>query len=111
MRKVVINGVEYAYTWGLGAQFIFETLTGKTVTDASWEALEASRTAVTHYSCLRNGGEEFSYSFAEFTRMVNDPKIAKTLNEALTAELARWNQDSAIVDDEDEKKGDKKKEK
>lgn len=111
MRKVVINGVEYAYTWGLGSMFIFELLTGKTVTDPSWESLEASRTAVSHYSCLRNGGEEFSYSFAEFSRMVNDPEIAKILNAALTAELARWNQDNANVDNDEADSEAKKKEK
>ena len=111
MRKVSINGVEYAYTWGLGTLVMFEALTGESAARLNLAELSVTKAYVLHYSCLCNGSADFGFSFAEFVRFVNEPEVAETLNDALTAELARWNQDNANVDDEDEKKGDKKKEK
>lgn len=109
MRKVVINGVEYAYTWGLGAMMIFESLTGESMAGKSLQDLSLTRATVLHYSCLRNGGADFGFSFAEFVQMLNEREVVDALNNALTQELARWNQDNANIDDNDEAKGDAKK--
>ena len=110
MRKVTINSVEYAYTWGLGALMIFESLTGESMSGKSLQDLSLTRTTVLHYACLRNGGAEFGFSFAEFVQMLNERSAVDALNDALAAELARWNQDNANVDaDEGEQKGDEKK--
>lgn len=109
MRKVVINGVEYAYTWGLGAMMIFESLTGESMAGKSLQDLSLTRTTVLHYSCLRNGGADFGFSFAEFVQMLNEREVVDALNNALAQELARWNQDNANIDDNDEAKGDAKK--
>ena len=110
MRKVAVNGVEYAYTWGLGALMIFESLTGESMSGKSLQDLSLTRTTVLHYACLRNGGAEFGFSFAEFVQMLNERSVVDALNDALAAELARWNQDNANVDgDEGEQKGDEKK--
>lgn len=109
MRKVTINGAEYPYVWGIGALLIFESLTGESVSGKNLSELSVTHTSVLHYSCLRNGGAEFGYSFAEFVHMLNDRKVVDALNDALAKELARWNQDNASVDDEEEG-GNKKKE-
>lgn len=111
MRTVVIDGKEYAYIFGLGAMMIFESLTGESMTGKSIAELSVTRTGVMHYACLRNGSKEFSFSFAEFVQFLNDRKIVDALNEALKMELTVWNQDAANIEDEDDAKGDKKKDK
>lgn len=111
MRKVTINGVEYAYTWGLGALMIFESLTGESIAGKSLKDLSVTRTTVLHYACLRNGSADFGFSFAEFVQMLNEHEVVNALNEALTQELARWNQDNANVDNDETGSEAKKKEK
>lgn len=111
MRKVTINGVEYAYIWGLGAMMIFESLTGESMAGKSLQDLSLTRTTVLHYSCLRNGGADFGFSFAEFWQMLNEREVVDALNNALTQELARWNQDNANVDNDETDSEAKKKEK
>ena len=111
MRKVTINGVEYAYIWGLGAMMIFESLTGESMAGKSLQDLSLTRTTVLHYSCLRNGGADFGFSFAEFVQMLNEREVVDALNNALTQELARWNQDNANVDNDETDSEAKKKEK
>ena len=111
MRKVTINGVEYAYTWGLGAMMIFESLTGESMAGKSLQDLSLTRTTVLHYSCLRNGGADFGFSFAEFVQMLNEREVVDALNNALTQELARWNQDNANVANDETDSEAKKKEK
>lgn len=102
MRKVAINGVEFPYVWGMGALMIYESLTGESMTGKSLVDLSVTRVNVLHYSCLRNGGSEFSYSFAEFVQMLNDRATVDALAEALMKELERWNQDNAAVADDSE---------
>lgn len=112
MRTVTINGVEYAYTWGMGAMLVFETLTGESVTERALAELSMTKTTILHYACLRNGSKEFSFSFAEFVQMLNDREVVAALNDALAKELELWNQGAVALDDDnadDEKEDDKKK--
>lgn len=102
MRTVAINGVAFPYVWGMGALMIYESLTGESMTGKSLADLSVTRVNVLHYSCLRNGSSEFSYSFAEFVQMLNDRATVDALGEALTKELERWNQDNAAADTDSE---------
>ena len=111
MRTVTINGVEYAYTWGMGSMLIFENLTGESVAEKALAELSLTKTTVLHYACLRNGSKEFGFSFAEFIQMLNERQVVDALNDALAKEIELWNQGTAsmIDGDGDEQKDDKKK--
>lgn len=111
MRKstcVELNGVQYPYTFGLGSMMMWECLTGLSFAGVDIARMNVIQLNVLHYSCLRNGSEEFRYSFAEYMRMVKNRKSAKALTEALEREVALWNQDNA-TDEEEETHTDEKK--
>lgn len=110
MRTVQINGAAYRYTFGMGAMMIYETLTGESMTGRSIAELSVTQTNVLHYACLRNGSNEYGFSFAEYMQQLNDRAVATALAEALAAELLRWNTDNPISgEEEDESQKSKKK--
>lgn len=101
MRTVQINGAAYRYTFGMGAMMIYETLTGESMTGRSIAELSVTQTNVLHYACLRNGSNEYGYSFAEYMQQLNERAVATALAEALAAELLRWNTDNPVPEEEE----------
>ena len=110
MSTVQINGAAYRYIFGMGAMMIYETLTGESMTGRSIAELSVTQTNVLHYACLRNGSNEYGFSFAEYMQQLNDRAVATALATALAAELLRWNTDNSVPAEEEEE-GDTQKSK
>lgn len=104
MRRVTIQGKEYAYRYDFAAQLYYEQLTAK-AEQAGLGLTPAATTARMHYACLLSG-DEFELGFEEFTRAVDTRVVADALNAAFEAEQARWDSMSpeASEDGEDSKK-------
>lgn len=86
-QKVTIQGQEYEYRLDMCAMLYFEDLI-----DAMPETMRsASRSnMVMHYACLI-AGENFTMTFDEFIRAIDNLETLEALKAAGDAEQKRWN--------------------
>jgi hypothetical protein len=106
METVKIKGVEQSYRFGLGAQMIFEHLTGK-AWDGSTNLTDLARL---HYACLLNGNYDLELTFSELVDACDeDPRLFTEMDRALQNELDRFNERNLTVRPEDQTADETKK--
>jgi hypothetical protein len=98
MEKVQIKGVERSYRFGLGAQMIFEHLSGK-----AWDGSTSLTDLVKlHYACLLNADNDLELTFGDLIDACDeDPQVFTALDKALQAELTRFSERNHMSRPED----------